>query len=246
MIGIYGDYESMSTAAAELFADISILAIKERGVFCTALSGGTTPRLAYRMLAREPLRNRVAWDKVHVFWGDERCVPFDSPMSNAGMAHKILLSRVPVIKSNIHPIRCAHSPEKSASEYGTDLSNFFAGNPVFDLILLGLGENGHTASLFPGSPVLNDDGHIAASVFASGVYRVTITARIINLARHAAFLVSGSSKAGILKEVIEGRYEPTRLPAQLIKPVHGELHWIVDAEAASLLEKTRNVISGGS
>ena len=246
MIGIYGDYESMSRAGADLFADISLQAIKERGVFCTALSGGTTPRLAYRMLAQEPLRSMVAWDKVQVFWGDERCVPLGSPMSNEGMARETLLSRVPLKESNIHPIRCAQSPEKSAAEYGTDLTDFFAGEPVFDLVLLGLGENGHTASLFPGSPALHDTDHLTASVFASDVYRVTITARVINHARHVAFLVSGSSKAGILKEIIEGRYEPDRLPAQLIKPVNGELHWLADAESASLLEKTKKAALGGS
>lgn len=246
MIAVYGDYKAMSMAAAGLFADLAKQAVMERGMFTVALSGGTTPRLAYRMLAQEPLKSMVPWDRVHVFWGDERCVPFESTLSNAGMAHEILLGHVPVEKSHVHPIRCVQFPERSASEYEIDLKNSFSGDPVFDLVFLGLGENGHTASLFPGLPVLHDTDRLVASVFASDLYRVTMTARAINRARHIAFLVSGGSKAGILQEVLEGRHNPDRLPAQLIRPVKGDLRWLVDEQAASLLkEKTRNG-SGGA
>lgn len=246
MIRVYEDYTAMSRAAAELFAERAKQAAGEHGMFTVALSGGTTPRLAYRMLAQEPLRDMVPWDTVHVFWGDERCVPFESSMSNAGMAHAVLLDHVLLPAANIHPVRCEQFPERSAATYGEELSTFFFGEPVFDLVFLGLGENGHTASLFPGSPVLHDTDRIVASVFVSDMFRVTLTARTINRARHIAFLVSGGSKAEILKEVLEGAFDPDRLPAQLIQPAQGTLYWIVDEQAASLLEQHTRTGSGGA
>lgn len=197
----------------------------------------------YELLARPPLRDRIAWDRVHVFWGDERCVPPEDPRSNARMAKRALLEHVPVLPSHIHPIECAESPADAARRYEALLLSFFAGGPPsFDLIFLGLGENGHTASLFPEAAVLREKKRWAMEVYLAeqALYRVTLTAPIINQATVVAFIVSGSSKAKTLREVLEGPRDPMRLPAQLIQPEPrgGKLYWLLDSDAAFLLRQT--------
>ena len=240
MIRVYSDFESLSRAAAKLFVTRSEAAIKDRGRFSVALSGGSTPQRTYEILARAPLRDRVAWGRVHVFWGDERCVPPGDPRGNALMAERALLDHVPIPATQIHPIHCAESPEYAARQYEALLRSFFTGGtPRFDLILLGLGENGHTASLFPDTPVPLEHERWAAEVYLAeqALYRVTLTPSIINLAASVAFIVSGASKARILKQVLEGPRDPRRLPAQLIQPelYGGDIYWLVDSEAASRL-----------
>jgi 6-phosphogluconolactonase/glucosamine-6-phosphate isomerase/deaminase len=153
VIRIYADLETLSQAAAELFAQQAEAAIEARGRFSVALAGGKTPQKTYELLARSPLRDRIAWKHVHVFWGDERCVSIEDPRSNALMARTALLDRVPVPPAQIHPIQCAVSPEDAARRYELLLRSFLGpGPPGLDLILLGLGEDGHTASLFPHKP----------------------------------------------------------------------------------------------
>jgi 6-phosphogluconolactonase len=240
MIWIYDDLESLSHAAAGLFVQQARQAVQAHGRFSVALSGGHTPRRTYELLAQPPFRDRVAWAQVHVFWGDERCVPPDDPRSNERMVREALLDHVPVPPAQIHPILCVQAPREAAEQYEAVLHDFFAGRaPRFDLIFLGLGENGHTASLFPNTPVLEERQRWAAEVYVAeeDLYRVTLTAPAINQAAVVAFLVAGSAKAGILRAVLEGPSDPHRLPAQLIQPAQGELQWLVDQEASSLVSR---------
>lgn len=240
MIRIYPDFESLSRGAAELFVQLAATSVEARGKFGVALAGGNTPRRTYELLSQNPFRDRVQWDKAHVFWGDERCVPADDPRSNARMARQALLEHVPVASARIHPIECAELPRDAARRYESLLRAFFAeGPPRLDIVLLGLGENGHTASLFPFTPALGEQERWISEVCAAGqnVHRITMTAPMVNQARAVVFIVSSAPKAQVLKDVLEGPRDPLRLPAQLIEPgLHGgELYWLVDRPAASLL-----------
>ncbi len=238
MIRVYPDLESLSQAAAGLFVQQAMKAVAARGRFSVALSGGSTPRRTYELLAQSPFRDQVSWAQVHVFWGDERCVPLEDPRSNARLARQAFLDAVPIPPEQVHAILCHPSPREAAVAYEARLRSFFAQQaPCFDLIFLGLGENGHTASLFPHTPVLAERERWAAPVYAAeqDLYRVTLTPVIINQAAAVAFLVAGAAKAGVLKEVLQGPFDPQRLPAQLVHPGAGELLWLVDLDAASRL-----------
>ena len=240
MIWVYDDPEQLSQAAAGFFVQQAQNAVQTHGMFTVALSGGTTPRRTYQLLSQEPYRDQVPWENVHVFWGDERCVPFDDPRNNARMAHQALLDHVPVPSEQIHPIHCEEAPMMAALQYEKTLKGFFyEDRPRFDLILLGLGTNGHTASLFPGTPVIADDRHWVAEVYVEEIdeWRVTLTAWAINQATVVAFLVEGQEKAGVLRQVLQGARESQRLPAQLIQPEEGQLIWFVDRQASSLLKR---------
>jgi 6-phosphogluconolactonase len=233
------DPEALSRSAAELFVRQAGLAVKIRGRFSVALSGGVTPQRTYELLAAAPFRDQIPWLAVHVFWTDERCVPPDDPRSNEGMIRRLLLDRVPIPAGQIYPIRCNKSPQSAARLYEELLRDFFAEQtPNLDLILLGLGEDGHTASLFPHTPVLKERKRWITEVYIAeqNLFRVTLTAPFINRSAMAVFLVSGASKAGTLHEVLEGPFAPDRLPAQLIQPASGNLLWMVEREAASILE----------
>jgi 6-phosphogluconolactonase len=236
MIWVYDDYEALSNAAAGLFVQQARMG---PGPFTVALSGGDTPRRTYEMLSEPPFAERVPWNHVHVFWGDERCVPASDPRNNAHVARSLLLNHVPIPGAQIHPMRCAESPQRAAEDYERLLIDFFPdAQPRFDLVFLGLGENGHTASLFPHTPVLDVEEWVAAVYLADqDIYRVTLTATAINAAKVVVFLVSGAGKAAVLKQVLEGPDRPRDLPAQLIHPRDGELHWLVDRDAAALLEQ---------
>jgi 6-phosphogluconolactonase len=235
LIRVYPDLESLSKAAAALFVREAGSAISARGRFSVALSGGGTPGRTYELLAGAPYREQVDWAGVHVFWGDERCVPWDDPRNNARAAYLALLSRVPLPGDQIHPLDCTGNPEAGARRYEALLREFFGGGPPrLDLVFLGLGENGHTASLFPHTPVLKEQERWAAAVYVAeqDIYRVTLTAPLLNQAARLVFLVAGAAKAGVLQEVRQGAPDPERLPAQLIGPVSGELLWLVDQAAA--------------
>jgi 6-phosphogluconolactonase len=237
MITVYADFDALSRAAAELFTQESCAAVQTRGRFVVLLSGGETPRRTYQLLATSPFRNRVPWHAVHIFWGDERYVPSDDPRSNARMVRHELLDRVPVPIDQIHPIPYNGSPRESAVQYENSLHTFFSGGPPrFDLVFLGLGENGHTASLFPGTPVVDELKRWVSEVYVEedDIYRVTLTAPAVNQAELVIFLVSGFGKAAILREVLEGSADPHRVPARLIKP-EGRLMWLVDRNAARLI-----------
>ena len=238
MIWLYNDYAALSDAAAGFFVQQARQAAQTKGRFSVALAGGHTPQRTYQLLAQPPYSDRTPWGQIHIFWGDERCVLPDDPRSNARMARQVLLDQVPIPTSQIQPIPCSRSPQVAAEMYEGGLQAYFGDQPSrFDLVFLGLGENGHTASLFPGTPVLEEQERWVAAVHVAeqDMDRVTLTAPLINQAAVIAFLVSGASKAGALREVLEGLEDSNRLPAQLIQPADGELHWLVDREAASLL-----------
>jgi len=243
VIQVYPDLESLSRAAAGLFVQQAQQAVQAHDRFSVALSGGHTPRRTYELLAQYPFRARVPWAKVHIFWGDERCVPPDDPRSNARMARRALLDYVPIPQKQIYPIHCAGDSQQAAERYEELLRAFFQGQPPrFDLVFLGLGENGHAASLFPDTPVLDEQERWAAEVYVAeqGLHRVTLTAPLINQAAVVAFLVAGAAKARVLHEVLEGPQNPHRLPAQLIRPLNGELLWFLDGEAATQLKESRS------
>ena len=244
MIRSYADLEALSRAAAELFVQQAQQAVEARGRFGVVLSGGDTPRRTYEVLALHLFRERVPWAEVHVFWGDERCVPPEDPRSNALMAHETLLDQVPIPAPQVHPITCGSAPEEAARRYEDLLRDFFGGQrPCFDLVFLGLGINGHTASLFPETPVLEEQDRRVAEVYVAeeGLYRVTLTASLINDARVVAFLFGGRDKARILRQVLEGKRDISRLPAQSIQPTEGELLWLVDRSAGSLLSRNERI-----
>jgi 6-phosphogluconolactonase len=238
MIQVYPDLESLSRAAAGLLVTQANLAVADRGRFSVALAGGNTPRRTYELLATPPFSDQAPWDRVHVFWGDERGVPLTDLRSNARLAKEAWLDRVPIPPDQIHPLNCTPDPVAAARQYEAELRKFFAGQPPrLDLVLLGLGDDGHTASLFPGTSVLKEDERWVAGVYLAppGLNRVTLTAPLINQAAVVAFLVAGRAKAGVLREVLHGPRDPARLPAQLIQPSHGALLWLADREAAALI-----------
>lgn len=238
MIKVYANQEALSFAMAELFAAEARQAVRSRGRFVVALSGGKTPQRAYELLSRKPFRELIPWQNTHVFWGDERCVPADDPRSNAVMAHQTLLDHVPVPFDQVHPMVCTSSTAEAAAAYESLLRDFFAtGRSLFDLVLLGLGENGHTASLFPGTSALEEQHCWVAevSIAEEGLHRLTLTAAAINQAALVVFLVSGIAKAQILRKVFDSADDPVNIPARLIKPENGKLLWLVDQDAASLL-----------
>jgi 6-phosphogluconolactonase len=238
MIRVYADLESLSQAAAELFTVQSRQASIICGRFSVALSGGETPRRLYEILATSPYRERIHWDEVHIFWSDERCVPEDDPRNNARMTHQTLLDLVPIPPDHIHPIHCDQSPQQAATQYEQELRQFFSSqNPNFHLVFLGLGENGHIASLFPHTEVLNEQEKWVSEVYIAelGMHRITFTAPFINQASQVVFLVSGADKAQVLENVLEGPYQPHALPAQLIRPNGIHPIWLVDKAASHKL-----------
>jgi 6-phosphogluconolactonase len=240
-IQVFPDPESLSQAAADLFVRAAQEAVASNGRFAVALSGGHSPRQTHRMLAQSPYCEQVPWDKVHIFWGDERCVPEGDPRHNATVAFGDLIKHVPVKKDQVHPILCEKSPRITAERYDSLLRGFFEERTTScDVIFLGLGEDGHTASLFPNNPVLNESKRWAKEVFApeQEMYRVTLTPAFINRGAMVVFLVYGEGKARVLREVLEGQRRPLELPAQIINPVEGKLLWFVDESAASMLTTT--------
>jgi 6-phosphogluconolactonase len=235
---VYPDRDALSRAAAEQFVEISNEAIALHGGFAVALSGGSTPRQMYDELASNDFSGRVNWKRVSIFWGDERAVPPDDAESNYRMANEALLSRVPVPRGNIYRIPAEKPPQVAAMEYEQTLRSLW-GNTLkgFDLVLLGLGTNGHTASLFPHTSALQEKSHWCEAVWVPELVadRITLTALVLNQSANVIFLVAGRDKSAILHEVLRGPNDPERLPAQLIQPEKGRLEWLVDQEAASEL-----------
>lgn len=222
-------------SAANLFVDLTNQAVAARGRFAAALSGGSSPRDLYARLASPDFAARIPWQSVHLFWGDERCVPPGHADSNYRMAAESLLNHVPIPAGNIHRIKGELPPSKAAAQYETELRAFFGDEPVFDLVFLGLGDDGHTASLFPGSPALAESVRWAVDVEHTTpplplVSRVTLTFGVLNAARRVVFLVSGAGKASRLEEIWRGA---AGLPAARIQPVNGSLLWLVDQAAAA-------------
>ena len=231
--------EQLALAAAERFVEYSneLLNMTER--FGVALAGGNTPRRVYELLATEPFNSRVHWSQVYLFFGDERCVPPEHPDSNYAMAYEALISRVPIPAKNVHRIIGEGNANENALAYENQLRTFFGGLtwPRFDLAFLGMGEDGHTASLFPNSAALKEMSRwvVATRNEQLGQDRITLTVPVFNQARRIMVLVTGKKKAQRLKEVLRPQPGSEQLPVQAITPTEGMLEWLVDAEAASLL-----------
>lgn len=239
-VRVFEELETLTRAAAAEIARAAEDAVADRGRFTLALSGGSTPRPLYRLLASEPYRERLPWSAIHLFWGDERHVPPDHADSNFRMAREAMIDHVPVPPGNVHRV-AAEDPDarRAAAAYESELRSFFGlapgEQPELDLLLLGIGADGHTASLFPGSPALRERDHpvLAPWVEAQRAFRITLTPPVLNHARLALFLVSGADKADALRAVIEGEREPDRYPAQVVE---GNRLWMVDRAAASRLQ----------
>jgi len=243
---VYPDADHLARAAAEYFVALAAEAIAARGQFTVALSGGSTPRATYTLLASDEFAGRADWSHVHVFWGDERCVPPDHPNSNYRLAREALLDKVPIPAENIHRIRGEINPEETADDYEHTLRAFFARHPEgpkprFDLILLGMGQDGHTASLFPCTTALREQTRwvVAHYVDKLRAWRVTLTPVVINAAAQVTFIVAGVGKAERLREVLTGPYRPDTLPAQIVRPTNGRLLWLTDEEAVAHLRGER-------
>ncbi len=234
------DRAALARNAAQRFVMIARHAIAERGRFSVALSGGSTPRDLYALLAQPEFAGQVNWERVHLFWGDERCVSSDSPESNYQMAFETL-GKLPIPAQQVHRVPTELESGDAAITYEQTLRDFFRVEgdqlPSFDLILLGMGANGHTASLFPQSPALLETAHWVVSQYVDEVkmHRITLTAPILNAAAHILFMVAGRDKAETVQAVLRGEYRPEFLPAQLIQPTHGRLVWLLDRAAASRL-----------
>jgi 6-phosphogluconolactonase len=235
--------QELFVRAAEEIAHLAGEAICTDGEFTLCLTGGSTPAATYELLATR-FHLSVDWKEVRFFWGDERCVPPDDPASNYGMAHRTMLSKLTLKPEQVHRIRGEDDPSQAADDYERQLREFFrlpAGQfPSFNLVMLGLGDNAHVASLFPHHPALeeNDRLAVAVEVAAQPPQRISLTFPVINQARRVMFLVSGENKAEAVKNVLEGPPDPSQYPAQRVKPQNGETLWLLDQAAASRLARS--------
>jgi 6-phosphogluconolactonase len=256
-LNIAKNTEELNWQVAEWIVSCINDVLQKQNRFTIVLSGGSTPKKLYQLLATDEFKNKIEWQRLHIFWGDERYVPFTDDRNNAKMAFDTLLDHVPVSKSQIHVMRTDIDAETSANEYEKALQNYFpeavskesthnsALTPdisrltTFDLVLLGLGDNAHTLSLFPGEEVIHEKNHWVKAVFVKEVnmQRITLTAPVANLASNVAFIVSGQDKADAVSHVLLNDYIPDLYPAQVIKPVKGELYWFLDEAAAMRLNK---------
>ena len=242
-IRILKDSAAIARRAAEKFVEAARSAVNRNGSFTVALAGGSTPKLLYSLLATDPdLRANVAWDKMHLYFGDERHVGPDDPQSNFKMASETMITKAPLKSEQVHRMKGEYpDAEQAAQEYEQVLRTHFhvkgAELPRFDLVLTGMGDDGHTLSLFPGSKALHAEGRTVVRNWVGKIFtdRITITAPVANNAAMILFMVAGKDKALALKAVLEGPYEPEQLPAQLLQPTNGKLLWLVDEAAGSML-----------
>jgi len=242
-VEVAADRGALMEAGAAAFVAAARAAIGAHGRFIAALSGGSTPRALFELLATERLASSVDWSRMHVCFGDERAVPPDAEASNYRMAREALLNHVPIPAAQVHRIRGEDPPQVAAEAYERTLRTLFAtpaGPPgaCFDLVLLGMGDNGHTASLFPGLHAVREAKRWVVAEFVAevGMWRITLTPVVLNAAAEVVFLVGGADKAAMLHRVLDGPVDPDALPAQIVAPHHGRLRWLVDAEAAARLE----------
>lgn len=233
---------AIAQAAAAEFLDAAVEAVRQKGSFSVALAGGSTPKDLYGLLSIDPLKAKVPWSKIQFFFGDERHVPPDDPESNFRMASETMLAKAPIDPKQVHRVKSEKAnAAEAALEYEQDLRESFKLKPDelprFDFILLGMGPEGHTASLFPGTKALNEQRRLVVSNWVGKFYtdRITLTPPVLNNAARIMFMAHGAEKAPALKAVLEGPYEPDQLPAQMINPPKGKIVWLVDPSAASIL-----------
>lgn len=234
-IKIFKDVAALCESTANFIIELADKSIAANGQFVLALSGGSTPNELYKLLATEAFQKRMPWKNTIIFWGDERCVGLDDKLNNAYVAKSLLLDKIDIPTTNLHITPVNLPPAEAAMQYEQDLKGFFKNKPPqFDLIFLGLGENAHTASLFPGTPVLHEKDRWVKEVYVDEqkMYRVTMTAPVLNQAHNIVFLVTGKAKAEVLHTIFNSPYQPEKYPAQLIQPVDGNLYWFIDKAAA--------------
>lgn len=241
-IAIYPDIQTLNTEATQFIVRLANEAIVSHGRFTIALSGGSTPKATYSLLGSEPYRSQIDWTQVEIFWSDERCVPPDDKESNYALAQQVLLSNIPIPTNQIHRMPADTSDRDAASQaYEREMQRTFSTDsiPNFDLIQLGMGPEGHTASLFPHQESLHEQQRLVmpVNVPKPPPPRLTFTPPLLNAAKHVLFLVAGSEKADALKAVLEGEYEPDEYPAQIVRPVNGDGTWMLDTSAAGKLRK---------
>lgn len=239
---IYPDTNTLSHAAAAYIVQCAREAITEHGRFFIALSGGSTPKVLYGLLGSTPYRDSIDWALVEIFWSDERCVPPESSDSNYNLAQEVLLSKIPISASQIHRMPADKADRDTASiEYTQEMQRVFgtSGVPIFDLLQLGMGPEGHTASLFPHQEALQEQQRLVMPVTVPKPPppRLTFTPPLLNAARHILFLVTGADKADAVQAVLESGYQPEEYPAQIIRPPHGEVTWMLDTAAAEKLNR---------
>ena len=237
---IFDGVDAVCKAAADHITVLSKKKIAEKGKFTIALSGGNTPRQLYELLAQPFYANTIEWNDIFIFWSDERCVPASDQNNNSHMAFNSLLNKINIPAENIFPVPVNFEPAKAASMYEQTLQAFFKQElPAFDLILLGLGDNGHTASLFPYTSILQEKKHIVKEVFVEEVnaYRISFTSKLINNAGHILFLVTGEAKAGIVEIIFSGTTDFEKYPVLLINPTNADPDWYLDHAATSQLNK---------
>jgi 6-phosphogluconolactonase len=241
-VHVFPDVNAIARRASEKIVEAANTAAEKTGRFTLSLAGGSTPKTLYALLAAEPFRSQIPWDKTYLFFGDERHVPPDHPDSNFRMASESLLSKLSLKPEQVNRIKCEYEDaEQAAREYEQTLRSFFKLSPGqlprFDVLLIGMGDEGHALSLFPGTKALHDNGRLVMSNWIGKLYteRVTITAPVASNSALAIFMVTKPDKALALKGVLEGPYEPEQLPSQLIQPTNGKLLWLVDTAAASKL-----------
>jgi 6-phosphogluconolactonase len=229
----------MARHAANLIVREAGRALGRHGRFNVALAGGSTPREVYAQLTDDNLKFQIVWQAVHLFWSDERCVPPDHQDSNYRMAHDTLISKIEIPESNVHRMRGEEDPAKAAASYQEELRAHFGGEPDFDLVILGMGADGHTASLFPGTEALgHDERAVTVGDAPDGSKRLSLTFRAINAARRVAILVSGEGKAETIRRVLGKDDRAEGLPIQSVSPKDGQLLWLLYSYAASLLDPT--------
>lgn len=240
-VKVFDTAEKLAHAAAAQFVELANDAVAEHDLFHVVLAGGSTPRRMYELLSGDEFRKEIDWTTVHLFFGDERFVPPDHPESNFRLAFEALISKVDIPAAHVHPIKIEADANSSAARYESELHDFYMDEevPPFDLVMLGLGEDGHTASLFPhtGALEVTDSWVVANWVDKLQSYRITLTAPAINAAANVMILVTGANKAPAVSAVLNGPVQQQSWPAQLIKPEAGTLTWLLDSPAASLLRK---------
>jgi 6-phosphogluconolactonase len=236
--------DELSVAVANWIVNEVEECLQRTDRFAFLLSGGNTPKKLYELLASDDYRNKIDWEKVDIFFGDERVVPFEDERNNGKMAFDAMISKVPIPPEQVFYINTIKKPEESAEDYESLLRGYFQNNKqTFDLALLGMGEDGHTLSVFPGNEKKLNDKNWAFSVFLpeQNMYRVSLSPLVVNKSRNIAFLVTGAAKSAVLQKMFDEKNKDISYPAQLIKPQHGELHWFLDEAAAAGISKTSDV-----
>ncbi|MDP4283297.1 MAG: 6-phosphogluconolactonase [Bacteroidota bacterium] len=232
---IFKNKEELTNKFALWISNVISETLKNQEYFTLVLSGGNTPKLLFKKLVSEEYLDKINWKRIHIFWGDERVVPFNDERNNARMAFELLIDHINIPATQVHIIRTDIEPNFAVDQYRKMLHTFFDNTSrSFDLVLLGMGDDGHTLSLFPNAPIIAEHKRWVNTVFlkAQEMYRITLMPVLVNRASKIAFMVDGAKKSNILQQVLEGDYNPSKLPSQIIKPIEGELHWFLDEAAA--------------